>query len=79
MLELCDSAIKNNVQVLIDAEETWIQDAIDNLAIELMEKYNKKSTVISLTHQCYRTGTLDKIEPLRKCKYEPVFGKKFIW
>ena len=62
MLELCDSAIKNNVQVLIDAEETWIQDAIDNLAIELMEKYNNKSTVISLTHQCYRTGTLDKIK-----------------
>ncbi len=62
MVELCDSAIKNNVQILIDAEETWIQDAIDNLAVELMRQYNTKSSMISLTHQCYRTGTLQKIK-----------------
>ena len=62
MVELCDSAIKNNVQILIDAEETWIQDAIDNLAVELMRQYNTKSSMISLTHQCYRTGTLQRIK-----------------
>ena len=62
MIELCDAGLKNNVQILIDAEETWIQDAIDNVAVELMKKYNTKSSMISLTHQCYRTGTLDKIK-----------------
>ena len=62
MIELCDAGLKNNVQILIDAEETWIQDAIDNVAVELMKKYNIKSSMISLTHQCYRTGTLDKIK-----------------
>ena len=62
MIDLCDAGLKNNVQILIDAEETWIQDAIDNLAVELMKKYNTKSSMISLTHQCYRTGTLDKIK-----------------
>ena len=62
MIDLCDAGLKNNVQILIDAEETWIQDAIDNVAVELMKKYNTKSSMISLTHQCYRTGTLDKIK-----------------
>jgi len=62
LVDLCDSAVENNVQVLIDAEETWIQDAIDKVAVELMEIYNKKSTIIFLTHQCYRTGTLSKIK-----------------
>jgi proline dehydrogenase len=62
MIQLCDVGLKNNVQILIDAEETWIQDAIDNLAVELMKKYNTKSPMISLTHQCYRTGTLEKIK-----------------
>ena len=62
LVDLCDSAVRNNVQVLIDAEETWIQDAIDNVAIELMQIYNRKSSVIFLTHQCYRTGTLSKIK-----------------
>ena len=62
MIQLCDAGLKNNVQILIDAEETWIQDAIDNLALELMKKYNVKSPMISLTHQCYRTGTLEKIK-----------------
>ncbi len=62
MIELCDAGLKNNVQILIDAEETWIQDAIDNVAVELMKKYNTKSSMISLTHQCYRIGTLDKIK-----------------
>ena len=62
MVELCDAGLKNNVQILIDAEETWIQDAIDNVAVELMKKYNTKTSMISLTHQCYRTGTLEKIK-----------------
>ena len=46
MVELCDAGLKNNVQILIDAEETWIQDAIDNVAVELMKKYNTKKSMI---------------------------------
>jgi proline dehydrogenase len=59
---LCDVGNKNNVKVLIDAEESWIQDAIDTLGIEMMRKYNKKRANVFLTHQCYRTGTLDKVK-----------------
>lgn len=60
--DLCDVGNKNNVKVLIDAEESWIQDAIDTLGIEMMRKYNKKRANVFLTHQCYRTGTLDKVK-----------------
>ena len=59
---LCDVGNKNNVKVLIDAEESWIQNAIDTLGIEMMRKYNKKRANVFLTHQCYRTGTLDKVK-----------------
>ena len=62
MVDLCDSAVRNNVQVLIDAEETSIHHPIENVPIELMQIYNRKSSVIFLTHQCYRTGTLSKIK-----------------
>ena len=45
--------IKNNVKILIDAEESWIQKAIDIVAIDLMKKYNRKSAMLFLTHQFY--------------------------
>tara|TARA_B100001559_G_scaffold268571_1_gene235794 strand:+ start:1199 stop:2374 length:1176 start_codon:yes stop_codon:yes gene_type:complete len=60
--ELCDVGNKNNVKVLIDAEESWIQDSIDKVGLQMMRKYNKKSAKVFITHQCYRTGTLDKIK-----------------
>ena len=62
MNDLCKAASKCNVKILIDAEESWIQDAIDMVALDLMEIYNKKIHTIFLTHQCYRTGTLSKIK-----------------
>ena len=62
MNDLCKTASKCNVKILIDAEESWIQDAIDMVALDLMEIYNKKVHTIFLTHQCYRTGTLSKIK-----------------
>ena len=62
MNDLCKAASKCNVKILIDAEESWIQDAIDMIALDLMEIYNKKVHTIFLTHQCYRTGTLSKIK-----------------
>ena len=60
--ELCDVGKKNNVKILIDAEESWIQDSIDKVGLQMMRKYNKKSANVFITHQCYRTGTLDKIK-----------------
>ena len=58
----CAELEKNNVKILIDAEESWIQDSIDRVGLEMMRKYNKNSANVFITHQCYRTGTLDKIK-----------------
>lgn len=61
MRELCNSAKNNNVRILVDAEESWIQQAINDVTLELMEIYNKKHVVIFLTYQCYKIDTLKKI------------------
>ena len=50
----CAAAKKIGVKMLIDAEESWIQPAIDEIAESLMEKYNKKTPVIYTTLQMYR-------------------------
>ena len=50
----CNAAKQIGVKMLIDAEESWIQPAIDEIAESLMEKYNKKTPVIYTTLQMYR-------------------------
>ncbi len=52
------AAQKANVQLYIDAEETWIQDTLDTIAEELMEMYNTSFPVVSNTFQLYRWDRL---------------------
>jgi len=54
MYAICDLASEKGVGILLDAEETWIQDPIDRLAIELMAEYNKQKVVVYNTYQLYR-------------------------
>ena len=58
MYAICDVAQEKGVGILLDAEETWIQDPIDRLAIELMKEYNKEKVVIYNTYQLYRNDRL---------------------
>lgn len=51
---ICKTAAENNVRLFIDAEETWIQDAIDTMVDDMMLKYNKEKTLIFNTVQLYR-------------------------
>ena len=51
---VCRKAFENNVHILVDAEETWIQDPIDHLAYEMMRKYNKQRAIVFNTFQMYR-------------------------
>lgn len=55
---ICDAAAKGNVLLLIDAEETWIQDPVDALALEMMAVYNKERILIFNTYQMYRHDRL---------------------
>jgi len=58
MYAICDVAQEKGVGILLDAEETWIQDPIDRLAIELMSAYNKEKVVVYNTYQLYRNDRL---------------------
>tara|TARA_B100000886_G_scaffold337195_1_gene297432 strand:+ start:8132 stop:9301 length:1170 start_codon:yes stop_codon:yes gene_type:complete len=51
---ICKTAYKNNVRLFIDAEESWIQDAIDDMVISMMRKYNSERAVVFNTLQMYR-------------------------
>ena len=51
---ICQKAFSYNIPVLIDAEETWIQDTIDSLAYNMMDKYNKERAIVFNTFQMYR-------------------------
>ncbi len=56
--EICANAAKNNVRVLIDAEESWIQPTIDDIAFEMMATFNKETPLIYNTIQMYRHDRL---------------------
>ena len=60
---LCQLAVDNEVRLLIDAEETWIQDIIDELVFELMRKHNTQEVWIYNTLQMYRH---DRVAYLKK-------------
>lgn len=65
--EICEYAHSIEQPVFIDAEETWIQDAIDLLATEMMKKYNQKHPIVFNTLQLYRH---DRLEFLKKSHEE---------
>jgi len=52
---ICRKAAQIGLPVMIDAEETWIQDAIDDIAEELMQSFNKETPLVYHTLQMYRT------------------------
>lgn len=56
---ICQSAFDHNVPIYIDAEESWTQDVVDDLAREMMIKYNKEKIIIYNTIQMYRSDRLD--------------------
>lgn len=56
--KICKTAFDKQVPVMIDAEETWIQDTIDALALAMMTKFNKDRIIVYNTYQMYRHDKL---------------------
>ncbi|TKC09008.1 proline dehydrogenase family protein [Pedobacter frigoris] len=56
--KICRAAFDKNVPVMVDAEETWIQDTIDLLALDMMRLFNKESIIVYNTYQMYRHDKL---------------------
>ena len=54
----------NNVKILIDAEESWIQDAVDDLILKLMQTYNSDTLTVYSTLQTYRWDRLDYLKKI---------------
>lgn len=57
--QICRTAQELNVPIFIDAEESWIQKAIDDLANDMMALYNTKKCIVYNTYQLYRKDRLD--------------------
>jgi proline dehydrogenase len=62
--KICEIAYNNNVKLLADAEESWMQDAADELMEEMMFKYNREKTIIYNTLQCYRWDRIQYLKDL---------------
>lgn len=58
---ICEKARAYDVPILIDAEETWIQHPIDQLADEMMATHNKERAIVYNTYQMYRTSSMENL------------------
>ena len=70
---ICEKAHEYNVPILIDAEESWMQDAADHLIEELMEEFNKKRAIVFNTLQMYRHDRMDYLKQLHQRAREKDF------
>ena len=80
MQQLCEVADKKNIGILIDAEETWIQDPVDALVMLMMDVFNKKKAVIYNTIQLYRHDRLQFLKDSHTAAVERnfIFGIKLV-
>ncbi|RFZ85330.1 proline dehydrogenase [Mucilaginibacter terrenus] len=58
VLAICEMAHSEGVPVMIDAEESWIQKTIDDLALNMMRFFNKERNIVYNTYQMYRHDKL---------------------
>ena len=56
----------SNIRVLIDAEESWMQDAADDLCERMMEKHNTERPIVFNTLQCYRWDRFEYLKNLHQ-------------
>ena len=61
VLDICQAGYDAGVPILMDAEESWIQKPIDDLAYEMMERFNKERPVVYNTYQMYRKDMLQNL------------------
>ncbi len=77
---ICKSAFEKGVGVFVDAEESWLQDPIDDMVIEMMFKFNREKVVIYNTYQLYNKHKLQHLKrDHKKCLDVGVlFGAKMV-
>jgi proline dehydrogenase len=77
---ICKTAFEKDVALLIDGEESWMQDAADDLVTDMMRKYNKEKAIVFNTLQLYRWDRLDYLKKLQHQAKEEGFyiGMKLV-
>ena len=77
---VCKKASDNDICLLVDGEESWMQDASDELVERMMQKYNTKKAIVFNTLQMYRWDRLDYLKKLHgKAKSNGFFiGMKLV-
>ena len=71
--KICELAYNKDVKILVDAEESWIQDAIDQIVLEMMIKFNKDKAIVFNTSQMYRHDRLEYLKSLHRAANESKF------
>tara|TARA_B100001057_G_scaffold175916_1_gene176548 strand:- start:6243 stop:7406 length:1164 start_codon:yes stop_codon:yes gene_type:complete len=71
--KICHLAYIKKVKILVDAEESWIQDAIDQLVLNMMIKYNKEEPIVYNTSQMYRHDRLNYLKNLYRISVDKKF------
>jgi proline dehydrogenase len=59
---LCASAHQHGVRLFVDAEESWFQQTIDDLAEDMMRRYNEERAIVWNTYQLYRHDRLEALQ-----------------
>ena len=64
--KICQAAVDYDTKLLFDAEESWMQDAADDLIEEMMKIFNKDKAIIFNTIQCYRWDRLQYVKDIHE-------------
>lgn len=59
---ICQACHYANMKILIDAEHSWIQDAVDDIVREMMRKFNREKVIVYNTYQIYRHDKLASLK-----------------
>lgn len=80
MYAICALAAEKGIGVLIDAEDSWIQDPIDKLCMEMMEEFNREKPIVYNTLQLYRKDRLDFLKMSHRIAQAKgfVYGAKLV-
>jgi proline dehydrogenase len=80
IFQLCQAAYAVDVPILIDAEDSWYQNIIDEVTELMMQRFNKEKAIVFNTYQMYRWDRLDFLKAAHQRATEGGYylGAKFV-
>lgn len=78
--KLCERAHGYGIPIMIDAEDSWYQEIIDQVVMDMMAIYNKEKPIVFNTYQMYRHDRLERLKQdhARARKEQFFMGVKFV-